>query len=105
MNAKYLDNSPMINCLFVVHPFGSLAWKKKFRMQGLFMFRMKWKLGNGNKIRFWDPWLLDSPLSHSYFKNLMRPTQLFFGEYISDYSSLERFTSLFPLVPGATYFG
>lgn len=45
MNAKYLHNKPLIDCLSETHPSGSLDWRCICSLQDLLRSEIKWKIG------------------------------------------------------------
>lgn len=45
-------------------PIGTNIWKNVTRTRDIIVKGVKWKVGKGNFIKFWeDTWLLDSPIS------------------------------------------
>ncbi|OMP01704.1 reverse transcriptase [Corchorus capsularis] len=57
---RFLDNKPKGS------PTWSSTWKGLARAFSFLSAGLKWRVGNGRTVRFWeDPWLLNVPLTHS----------------------------------------
>lgn len=59
---KYLKNDSLFT--HKVSVLASWQWKHLMRLRNMFCQGLRWQIGNGSDIRFWDDnWLLPSPLS------------------------------------------
>ncbi|GLJ55865.1 hypothetical protein SUGI_1199560 [Cryptomeria japonica] len=48
--------------------------------------RLKWQLGNGRKVRFWEEfWAEDGPLANTHFHQIMHHLKELLRDYIADY--------------------
>ena len=65
MRAKYLGNLIFSHCTWRNDlPMGSKIWCNIVKIRTILKEGVRWLLGNGNQINFWeDPWLIDKPLS------------------------------------------
>ncbi|GLJ09523.1 hypothetical protein SUGI_0111090 [Cryptomeria japonica] len=87
IRAKYLDREQFYYNLSVVDlPQRSELWNNILKSKLVVREGLKWQLGNGRKVRFWeDVWAEDRPLASTHFHQLMHHLKGLLGDYIIDY--------------------
>ncbi|GLJ44906.1 hypothetical protein SUGI_0945370 [Cryptomeria japonica] len=85
--AKYLDREQFhYNLSTVDLPQGSKLWNNILKSRLIVREGLKWQLGNGRKVRFWeDIWAEDRPLANTRFHQIMHHLKGLLGDYIVDY--------------------
>lgn len=89
MKAKYLNQRHFFRALDLVGlPPGSKIWNNILKSRSLLKEGVRWKIGNGRSIRFWeDSWIGRKSLADSHFNILREHTKDLIGTYITDYTS------------------
>ena len=92
MKAKYLDNSPFSYHLFSNDLLvGSKIWTNIIRCRGLLREGVRWIVGRGKNIRFWeDNWVGGKPLIYSKFSGLMGKLKAKIGLRVENYIEPKR---------------
>lgn len=87
IRGKYLDREQFYYNLSVVDlPQRSKLWNNILKSRLVVREGLKWQLGNGRKVRFWeDVWAEDRPLASTHFHQLMHHLKGLLGDYIIDY--------------------
>jgi hypothetical protein len=72
LKAKYLGNLKFSHCIWRNDlPMGSKIWGNIVRNRSLLREGMRWLVGYGNHINFWeDPWLAEKPLTRMKCESL-----------------------------------
>lgn len=82
------DNSTFMHFLSVdENQGGSHIWKNAKKFKHILRRGVKWKVGNGLKVHFWeDTWILDHCLCDDpRWNGFMAHCKLQFGNLVSDY--------------------
>ncbi|GLJ15330.1 hypothetical protein SUGI_0251420 [Cryptomeria japonica] len=84
---KYLDREQFYYNLSTVDlPQGSKLWNSILKIKLIVREGLKWQLGNGRKVIFWeDVWADDIPLSNTHFHQIMHHLKGLLGDCIADY--------------------
>lgn len=87
MKAKYLSNTSFRWNLYNNDlPSGSKIWQNIIRNRGLLREGLRWIMGNGFNIRFWeDRWTEGKPLALSKFSGLKELLKEDIGVRVGDY--------------------
>ena len=87
MKAKYLSHTPFQWTLYNNDlPRGSKIWQNIVRNRGLLREGLRWIVGNGFNIRFWeDRWTDGKPLALSKYCGLMELLKEDIGVKVGDY--------------------
>ena len=87
MKAKYLSNSSFIYHLFNNNfPRGSKIWMNITRSRGMLREGVRWIIGNGHSIRFWeDNCMGGKPLAYNKFIRLMEKLKVGVWTRVEDY--------------------
>ena len=87
MKAKYLSNTSFRWNLYNNDlPRGSKIWQNIVRNRGLLREGLRWIVGNGFNIRFWeDRWMDGKPLALRKYFGLMKLLKEDIGEKVGDY--------------------
>ena len=87
MKAKYLSNTSFRGNLYNNDLLGrSKIWQNIVRNRGLLRKGLRWIVGNGFNIRFWeDRWMDGKPLALSKFGRLMELLKADVGGKVGDY--------------------
>lgn len=89
MRAKYLSSTQFIYKLYNDLPRGSKIWMNIMKSRGLLREGLRWVIGNGQNIIFWeDNWLGGRLLVHNKFNKLMKTLKRDIGKKFADYIDL-----------------
>lgn len=86
VKAKYLDREHFYYNLSIADlPQGSKLWNNILKSKVMVREGLKWKLGDGRKVRFWeDFWTKDRPLVNTRFHQIMNHLKGILGDYVAD---------------------
>lgn len=87
IKAKYLDREHFYYNLNTTDlPQGSKLWNNILKSRVMVREGLKWQLGDGRKVRFWEDFLMeDGPLVNIRFYQIMNHLKGILGEFIADY--------------------
>ena len=92
IKAKYLAHTPFWRKLYNNDlPGGSKVWQNIVRSRGILREGLRWIVGNGFNIRFWeDRWMDGKPLALSKYGGIMKLLKEDIGEKVGDYINQEK---------------
>ena len=87
MKAKYLSNSLFTHNIFNNDLWGgSKIWMNIVKSRGILREGVRWIMGNGKNIRFWeDNWIGGKLLSYNKFRKQMETLKAEVGLRVVDY--------------------